>query len=112
MSELIGVPVDQLDYWTAKAQWWELKDDCWFNHGMDLGIHELHVSEYHPSTNGGQAMELVKKFEFGLFKHMDGYWLSGEFKGHLLEPSKGDTPEISICRAVIASVYGDEVPNE
>jgi len=77
--------------------------------------------DYRPDINGLQAMELVKKFNIS-FRTLTKYC---SYKYEATVPLKipeenagvlndivtncGETPEIAICRAVVASVYGEYV---
>jgi hypothetical protein len=106
-SELIG---KDLDYWVAKAQGWEWnKQDFCFMAPVLVGddIDFTAIPNYSPSTNPAQAMELVKKYRMMVRRDSQNRWLAkiprqtyGEYDIDL---------EVAICRAVVASVYGDEV---
>lgn len=125
-SELIG---DDLNTWTARARGWELTDTpggrYWIDNSERTGGGALIClcSRYLPSTDDAQAMALV--VEFGIsprrFEHKNGvhcgeYWLSywtGLYDSmHYSKFIEGKTAGISICRAFIASVYGEDVPDE
>lgn len=126
---------DKLDYWVAKAQGWEkLYNDI-------LGTIWAHNDElmertcsYHPATNWQQCGELIEKFGVGLRpqtpKDHDDYIGGNHHATILRDKSKtydygipptvifdqigqyGSTPQEAICRAVVASVYGDTVEEE
>jgi hypothetical protein len=67
--------------------------------------------EFTPSTNGQQAMDLLKNHHFTIESNMSDKW----YVGYVIEDSEGEphwegvegpTPEIAICKAVIASKEG------
>lgn len=70
-------------------------------------------SDYRPSTNGQQAMDLAKKYKIGFlpYEHRKGihcdqyyiaYWTGAVDSVHHRRFEEGATPEIAICKAVIA----------
>jgi hypothetical protein len=108
-SELEG---KDLDYWVAKAQGWEQSipeifcNQCWQDaEGAPLYTVRL----YTPSTNGGQCFELMKLDSFRWVEK-----LRGEYNAMFNQLDKdvvvtsGPTLNIAICRAFVASVYGEE----
>lgn len=113
VSELEG---PKLAEWVARAQGWVLGNpfgtmtDAWLNETGNIILYE---EDYRPDINGTQAMELVQKFKPMLIPLPDGDWYAeiepGENNGKL---GFGDTPAEVICRAVVASVYGEYVEEE
>lgn len=112
VSELTG---DKLDYWVAKAQGWDKS----FN---KLGLYAVWVTEYgdepihhyKPTTNWQQCGELIEKFNLNLLRLDDG-WKSGYVYSYADKDvmfAKGSTPQEAICRAVVASIYGEEVSDD
>jgi hypothetical protein len=114
VSELTG---SDLDYWVALAQgwvqlrgWWYTNERCWVRDSTSYSVSGIAESPrpYTPSTNGQQCMELIEKFIqyhrrvksgwCAVIKHDNKYY--------------GSTPQEAICRAVVASVYGDTVPDK
>ena len=122
VSELEG---PELDYFVAKARGWELSErlDASFPPAKIIfewlrkdGQPHIKLLNYSPHSNSAQAMELVKEFDV---------WLSSD----KTEPSNrrkiascsphmndaiqyGPTPEVAICRAVCAAVFGEYVDGE
>ena len=120
MTKVSKLKGKQLDYWVAKAQEWEQS----FNKNLFDGnkdrpmwvskkeTYKGFVDIYTPSTDGGQCFDLLTSNDFETYNyyctiskktrsyaHVVGYKLTGE----------GDTLNIAICRAYVASVFGDEV---
>ena len=107
VSELDG-PL--LGKWVAKAQGWGkvYPQRFWKD---ENGKWVCDILTYHPHINGAQAMELVKKYRIHLY-YEDGAWIAETL---YIKARWGcinayaTTPEVAICRAVVASVYGGEV---
>jgi len=110
-SELTG---KDLDTWVAKARGWTMLN----------GYVTYSIDKYTPSTNGGQCFELLATenltpLEYWCeednsatespsnFMYVVEYLTCGVWK--IVE---GSTLNIAICRAFVASVYGEEVPDE
>lgn len=125
--KVTNLTLEQLDNWAAKAQKWTVIEGPILMTDFHIReeIHKVYmdgdkymsiVSQYHPSTNGGQAMELVKKFGICPRAHVVTNreitsWSAGsKWPWNEIVDYVGETPEIAICRAVIVSVYGEEVP--
>ena len=108
-SELTG---KDLDYWVAKAQGWRL--DCTSNYHWVIGNGE-HISRvsYTPSTNGGQCHELMQlpSFEWAQY-YSAGCLDASYYLAYFGIRVEGPTLNIAICRAFVASVYGEEVSDE
>jgi len=111
VSELKG---EKLAEWVARAQGWSFDDyrsEYSFD-GMD-GFGRavdrfIPYKDYRPDINGGQAMELAKKFTLIINFEM----------GIVREPNSGIqytdiiNIESAICRAVVASEYGEYVEDK
>lgn len=116
VSELTG---KDLDNWVAKAQGWggpfdkpatiKAEQFYWTRDG-GLFDSEDRQFNYTPSTNGGQCFELMKIDSFRWVEK-----LRGEYNAMFNQLDKdvvvtsGPTLNIAICRAFVASVYGEEV---
>ena len=106
VSELTG---KDLDTWVAKAQGWRLDGTSNYHWSIGDGEHIARVS-YTPSTNSGQCFELMKLDSFRWVEK-----LRGEYNAMFNQLDKdvvvtsGPTLNIAICRAFVASVYGEEV---
>lgn len=114
---------EQLAEWTARAQGWSLCLDeriapnWWY--WIDNDDFIAYDKDYRPDINGGQAMDLVKAFPEcapQYTSHRPGAekrWVSrfsyASERRVLMGFMVGDEPEIAICRAVVASVYGEYV---
>ena len=89
---------------------WELIDDgaSWF---FLTGV--ISPDEYTPSTDKAQAMELLIEYGMAVNKSRFGKsWVARipqEIHIHNPLTYSGDTPMIAICRAVVASKFGEEV---
>lgn len=111
VNDLTG---ERLAYWVAKTRGWRKRCNSMLRNYWDKGEGRptgIFMSDYRPDINGGQAMELVKEFKaFNLSKQTTGKWMVLYGEGGVF--IFGPTPEIAICRAFVASVYGDEVEDE
>ena len=105
VSELTG---KDLDYFVAKAQGWRLDGTSNYHWVFDDGDHISKVS-YTPSTNGGQCVELMKLDSFRWVEKFRGKYnaMFNQLDKNVVLTS-GPTLNIAICRAFVASVYGDE----
>lgn len=117
VSELSGA---ELDYWVARAQGWTKEkypsldggeDDCWCWDGAP----RITVFGYCPHDNWMQCGPLIEKYKISL-----GYSSSFGWIAEIWQKQKimrgfdhieqcGESPAIAICRAVVASAYGEEV---
>ncbi len=103
ISELKGT---ELDYWVAKAQGWKL--DCcgrWM-HGDQYRIEKAY---YTPTTNDAQAFKLIDLYEVELYLRADGR------EAYITGPNKiwfGRDARTAVCRAVVASEFGEEVSDD
>jgi len=117
VSELEG---SLLAEFVARAQGWTCDSDptelamcipVWNTHVLrDDGIEKTVVMRsYRPDINGGQAMELVKEFDVDVNKlGSSNEWCARVYPRKGME-TISDTPEIAICRAVVASKFGEYV---
>jgi len=124
VSDLEGKQVAE---WAARAQKWvykETPDDLeylgcgsWYTKNLAF----IHIKkDYRPDINGTQAMELKKRFKISDTFTMDGKWHASvvtgvdEYSGYPDDfvEQLGDTPELAITRAAIASVFGETVTVE
>lgn len=65
---------------------------------------------YRPDLNSAQAMELQKNFKINvLWNEALKEWICTIRNYSEVGTGVGKTPEIAICRAVVASVYGEYV---
>jgi len=113
MINLHDLTNEQADYLAAKAQW-ELEKREFGDHYdttdfIDYWIpqKQIMLSAYSPTTNGQQAMELLEKFLINLdFVGVDGWRATISFKtNQFVAP----TPERAIVKAVVASIFGNEI---
>jgi len=89
------------------SKWCEQKENttiCWWRKSNGSLIT---TNNYRPDTNGGQAMELAKEFNLlvDFRSNKVNYFLKNDWMS-------GDTVEIAICRAVVASKFGEYVEVE
>jgi len=113
VSELTG---KDLDNWVAKAQGWEqsIPEGYCHNYWQDAEGAPLYtVRLYTPSTNVGQCFELMKLGSFR-WVSISGVEYTAMFNqlDKLIVLTTGPTLNIAICRAFVASVYGEEVSDE
>lgn len=117
VSELEG---QELDYWVGRAQGWNTfvpaasSFTYWFESD---GQYRWQLTAYTPSTNWAQAGELVEKYAltdigFAYQDYDDTKVYVCAHGNRIRNRQYGPTPCIAICRAVVASVYGDEVISE
>jgi len=123
---------EQLDYFCAKAQGWEIRNKMffgvspphnnrtWFN-GKEFVGH--HISYYSPTsdTQAGKAQcwDLIVKFEvvinsYGIMPddHYKRIWCATSHNKAGCFELEGDTLGEAITRAVVASVFGESVEVE
>lgn len=67
----------------------------------------IKMKPWEPSTDWSQCGPLIEQFNIGVghVEGEDGWWSSADYENGI----QGETPQISICRAVVASKLGDEV---
>jgi len=109
---IVDLTKKELNHCVAKAQGWELVEGCWRD---STGTHLNQYcsltkgNTYRPTTNPAQWAELIEKFDMYLNKGKPYWWakVGGAYSG--FRHIQGKTPSIAICRAVVASVYGEYV---
>lgn len=117
----------ELDYWVAKAEKLEamLVDQMLaYKKGWQLPPKNRRVcylgnekmgqpAKYQPSTDWEQGGPLIEEYEMDITFMEAGRWrcMYGYHKGHLVT-CFGNTPLIAANRAIVASVYGEEVSND
>jgi hypothetical protein len=102
-----------LDYWVAKAedefQAWIKDGACW------IEIDDGHVGLFAPSTVPSQGRRVIERANVTVAPHpsMDA-WLASAPSFRSSQPVNATGPNIGIAamRAKVASVYGEEVPDE
>lgn len=109
---------EKLAEWMARAQGWKIEpfDQLAYWVSKPSNNYICSVYEYRPDINGGQAMELVKKFGVSICSRYrrDGgqYWHvqvgPEEPENSSLQVGQ-DNLNVAICRAVAVSVYGEYV---
>ncbi len=115
-SELEGT---ELDYWVAKAQGWELIDFLGDGEMYWNDPHSTYIKRkcgYHPTTNWAQCGELLEKFEMHLFRPSrwspkNDIW-GAMTNVHVDAVGEGHDQKTAICRAVVASKFGEEVSDD
>jgi len=76
------------------------------------------VENYTPSSGNAQTYELIEKFRIQLLPLADDGKYTGEWEAAIINAAGlitgygYSTPAEAICKAVIASVYGDVIPND
>jgi hypothetical protein len=100
---------EQANSWCAKAQGWEDKPDDWWPPYWFIGktYTGYAYEEYTPSTNPVQWGKLIQ--EYGVALSPVEVWWGAEVFGSEYS-AVGDTPGRAVVNAIIASVYGEEVP--
>ena len=113
-SELTG---DKLDYWVAKAQrWTQVVNAAGNGNNWECNETGFHT-DYHPTTNWQQCGELIALPTFHWVQKLreprvaTGDTYAAKFD-NVFPAMYGSTPQEAICRAVCASVFGEEIPDE
>lgn len=103
VSTLTG---DRLPYWVAKAQkwtelkyWWVEPDGTYRNKRF-----------WEPHINGGQCFELIELLGYGPEVYEDHWYCGKDEYGQLA--NRSDDAGTAVCRAYIASVFGEFVNEE
>lgn len=100
----------ELDYFVAKARGWEEEKIPHPKGGKCTGWrfdgnNWIDVKDYTPHNNGAQWSELIEKFGVGL-RLWNRSWKAQVFLSKQME---GSTAGIAVCRAVVASKFGEYV---
>lgn len=117
VSELEGA---ELAEWVARAQGWELVTtsgyvasiNIWVNDTEGDYIHLYEEPEYRPDLNWSQAGELIDRFGDNMDFYENCVYLYPDKHKMTSVRTKGETRKIQICRAVVASKYGEWVGEE
>lgn len=108
-SELIDLV---LDWAVAKAVGInaDISHDFGTNHPCEI-FDSTAAGKFSPSSNWSQCGPLVNEYWIDLFQEgTDENFIWYAKTPHLMGESEcGDTPQIAICRAVVASLLGDEI---
>ena len=104
-----GLTDEQLDGWVARSQGWELikpqlNSATWYWDTLNKITPNRSYSMYTPSTDWQQCGELIEKFKPVL--HVGNVYTRCEIGDANIVAT---TPQEAICRAVVASVYGEYV---
>lgn len=105
-----------IDDWGNKGPHKRLVPPDWINDepiyycGCDKGRYR--VPEY--SSDWQQGGPLIQKYVIDLESNEKDDWLASIYgSGNDYAPlGRGETPLIAACRCIVASVYGDEVPDD
>lgn len=103
-AKKLGVRIEAMQYGDMCVIWYrENGDDMW--------------DEYTPTTSDAQAGALIGEFlmniEFSHSREMfDANVHSSRTKLHLFSFGRAGGWRIAVCRAVVASVYGEEVSDD
>lgn len=105
-----------LDYWVGKVE------DHVGDAIKDFGIWSYHKNPdgdyYRPHIDWEDTGPLIDKYDIELQKDIQGGWLANKWPVDGNDGSSGNylihgkTPQIAICRCVVVSVFGEEVPDE
>lgn len=103
-----------LDYWVARAEGLEepmidgmYEKVCTYVHHYEPGD-DGWWTEYEPSTNWAQGGPLIEKYAITPYPSPFGGW-DGYNRPDIHE-SRSETPLQAVCRAVVRTAFGDEVP--
>lgn len=109
---------EKLAEWTARAQWWifsQYGDNVPYRVHSSLG-YIGNVDEYRPDINAAQAMDLLLHFKFiagFLYEENDGTPIYFCQFGRFADDREiSENLNVAICRAVVASVYGEYVEED
>lgn len=112
MGKLIeDLDTNELNHWVAKARGWVQVSEFYWKDSN--GITVLDGVRNETSTNPAQWAELIEEFKIEInWEEHTGMWACCEWKVNWSRPMRGNKLSTAIRRAVIASVYGKEVPGE
>jgi hypothetical protein len=129
-SELTGA---KLDYWVAKAEGFEVSPYKSGHRIRQNGDYFGYIGNrndptllwiYSPSTDWSQGGPILERDGLGVTQHNnipdrpDNRWICTKYQGGMQVGIKksmfafGPTPLIAAMRCLVASKYGDEVPDE
>lgn len=117
-SELTGA---QLEYWTARAEGTPADSLAVIaeKDGRPAQCVYTRIQKHRPigrnmvvnfSSSWEWGGPLIEKHNLYLDQLTKGEWYSGKMKE--MVAMEGPSPLIAICRAVVRSVFGDEVPDD
>lgn len=103
----------ELDYWVAKAQGWTQFCNWWVVDGNNVvkSIDKCPINAYTPTTLGSQCFELLETNDF----ETESWHVDGDEESHYAHivgsnyGSHGLTLNEAVCRALVASRYGEKV---
>lgn len=106
ISELTGPKLDQA---VALALGWEAgaMEGIWIDRKGEL------MDNFHPSENWAQLGQLITEFKIGLEPpHNQHTWWFAHVDMDMGQSAEGLSPQIAICRAIVASKFGEyiEIP--
>ncbi len=112
VSELKG---SELDTYVARARGWQLINDnpqafdYWLRSERTDIDGFIYAKNYSPTTNNAQAFKLIEEFKISIRTCPEG-WLAeiGAYSSNYVE-GRGKILNTAICRAVVASKFGEEV---
>lgn len=115
-----------LDYWVAKAQGWinyptdSIEAGTLWHTDIEKAPfgRTIRCADYTPSTHWDQTGELIEKFQTDFYYdesepprcRAEVLVRVGNKPGYV--SAWGKNPQLAICRAVVKSVFGEEVPKE
>ena len=105
------------DVLVAMAQGWRLEIH---SGGTGASAHEMWHDKsnscvavnYHPTTKPAQWAELIERFEMRVGMEEVDVWEATAWRDFTAYKKRGSTPALAICKAVIASKWGDTIPEE
>ena len=101
----------------AQGWIWNGKDSCWMIPVQTItgDIDFDAIVKYQPSINGAQAFELIEKFKTDIDCD-ECLWTVIIWPAYGLSANvvkqKGTTTAEAICKSVVASKYGDTIPDD
>lgn len=108
VAELTGA---DLALWVGRAASADFGPDCHQGEYIIIGGHSGTPPQvYAPHEDWAQGGPLLEAYAIGFEPISDAEWLAED---HItLSSGRGPTPLIAAMRALVASVYGDTVPDE
>jgi len=111
VSELEGA---KLDYWVAKALNWGEREGTWWSENIPLYRCRGTIAELSPSRTWAACGPLIQECKVEIVPWNE----EAPFIACVASCDKqrcdqvGESPLEAACRAIVASVYGEEVPDE